>query len=76
MISPHVLAADSSSSLPLIVAGVVLAALLIGAFWYGSRRTARRVDPGARPADQNPRAATRQDSWQTPNDDPDRRPRN
>ncbi|MFJ8007300.1 DUF6479 family protein [Streptomyces fagopyri] len=75
MISSHVLAADGSSSLPLIVAGVVLAALLIGVFWYGSRRTARRENPGAGPADQNPRAATRRDSWQTPDDDPDRQPR-
>ncbi|MCX4579920.1 DUF6479 family protein [Streptomyces sp. NBC_01571] len=75
MISSYVLAADGSSSLPLIVAGLVLAALLIGAFWYGSRRTARRQDPGAAPAEQNPQAAARQDSWQTPDDDTDRQPR-
>ncbi|MEU0035078.1 DUF6479 family protein [Streptomyces sp. NPDC006333] len=75
MISSNVLAADGSSSLPLIVAGLVLAALLIGAFWYGSRRTARRQDPGAGPAEQNPQAAARQDSWQTPDDDTDRQPR-
>ncbi|MGW3634543.1 DUF6479 family protein [Streptomyces sp. NPDC005122] len=75
MISSYVFAADGSSSLPLIVAGLVLAALLIGAFWYGSRRTARRKDPGTGPADQNPQAAARQDSWQTPGDDTDRQPR-
>ncbi|MER5407459.1 DUF6479 family protein [Streptomyces sp. NPDC002769] len=75
MISSYVLAADGSSSLPLIVAGLVLAALLIGAFWYGSRRTARRQDPGAGPAEQNPQAAARKDSWQTPDDDTDRQPR-
>ncbi|MFF2998173.1 DUF6479 family protein [Streptomyces sp. NPDC057950] len=75
MISSYVLAADGTSSLPLLVAGLVLAALLIGAFWYGSRRVARHKDPGAAPADQNPRAAARRDSWQTPDDDTDRHPR-
>ncbi|MFF7498147.1 DUF6479 family protein [Streptomyces lavendulae] len=65
------LAADGSSSLFLIVAGVVVVVLLIGAFWYGSRRAARRADPGARPVDQNPQAAMRQDSWQTPEEGPE-----
>ncbi|MFD5143068.1 DUF6479 family protein [Streptomyces sp. NPDC058401] len=65
------LAADGSSSLLLVIAGVVVAVLLIAAFWYGSRRTARGTDPGARPSDQNPQAATRQDSWQTPGEGPD-----
>ncbi|CAM5667792.1 hypothetical protein SAVIM338S_06946 [Streptomyces avidinii] len=70
MITSLPLAASNSSSLFLIVAGVVVAALLIAAFWYGSRRTARRRDPGARPADQTPQARAREDSWQTPDEDP------
>ncbi|MFD3548861.1 DUF6479 family protein [Streptomyces sp. NPDC058655] len=68
MITTVPLAASSTSSLLLIVAGVVVAALLIAAFWYGSRRTAARKDPGARPADQSPAAQARQDSWETPDD--------
>ncbi|MCY0943009.1 MULTISPECIES: DUF6479 family protein [Streptomyces] len=71
MITSMTLAADGSTSLFLIVAGVVVAALLIGAFWYGSRRAAKLKDPGARPADQSPQAQARQDSWQTPDEDPD-----
>ncbi|WP_328672666.1 DUF6479 family protein [Streptomyces sp. NBC_00328] len=71
MIASQVLAADGSSSLFLIVAGVVVAALLIRAFWYGSRRAAHRKNPGARPAAPNPQTAPRQDSWQTPDDDTD-----
>ncbi|MEV0987885.1 DUF6479 family protein [Streptomyces sp. NPDC049949] len=70
MITSFPLAADGSSSLFLIIAGVVVVVLLIGAFWYGSRRAARRTDPGARPVDQNPQAATRQDSWKTPEEGP------
>lgn len=68
MISSLPLAASGSSSLFLIVAGLVVVALLISAFWYGSRRAAARKDPGARPADQGPRARARQDSWKTPDD--------
>ncbi|MEU9027121.1 DUF6479 family protein [Streptomyces sp. NPDC048383] len=68
MIAHSTLAASGSSSLFLILAGVVVAALLIVAFWYGSRRTAARKDPGARPVDQSPTARARQDSWQTPDD--------
>ncbi|MGW7611635.1 DUF6479 family protein [Streptomyces sp. NPDC054766] len=75
MIASQVLAADGSSSLFLIVAGVVVAALLIGAFWYGSRRAAHRKNPGARPAAPNPQTAPRQDSWQTPDEDTDGQPR-
>ncbi|MGW5851034.1 DUF6479 family protein [Streptomyces sp. NPDC055254] len=76
MIPSVSLAASGSSSLYLIIAGVAVAALLIAAFWYGSKRTARRKDPGARPVDQNPQAQARQDSWHTPEDDPDQqRPR-
>ncbi|MFJ4831811.1 DUF6479 family protein [Streptomyces sp. NPDC088747] len=71
MIASRFLAADGSASLFLLVAGVVVAALLIGAFWYGSRRAAQRKTPRPRPADQNPQAAARKDSWQTPDDGPD-----
>ncbi|RPK54866.1 hypothetical protein EES43_27760 [Streptomyces sp. ADI96-02] len=68
------LAADVTPSLLLIMIGIVVAVLLLGAFWLGSRRAARRKDPGVRPSpmDQNPQAAARQDSWQTPDERPDR----
>ncbi|MEU9420901.1 DUF6479 family protein [Streptomyces sp. NPDC051000] len=59
------LAAEGQGSLYLVIAGVVLVVLLIGAFWYGSRRNARRAAP-AQPAEQNPAARGREDSWQTP----------
>ncbi|MEU4358320.1 DUF6479 family protein [Streptomyces virginiae] len=68
MIPTEILAAEGQGALFLIFAGVVVAVLLIGAFWYGSRRAARRRPP-ARPADQNPVARGREDSWQTPEGD-------
>ncbi|MEU9109282.1 DUF6479 family protein [Streptomyces xanthophaeus] len=75
MIPTETLAAEAFSSLLMIIIGVVVALLLIGAFWYGSRRSARRRAP-ARPAQQNPVARARQDSWETPDDDgPDQTPR-
>ncbi|WP_030758911.1 MULTISPECIES: DUF6479 family protein [unclassified Streptomyces] len=73
MITSMQLAASGSTSLFLTAAGVLVAALLIGAFWYGSRRTARRRDPGARPAEQSPQAQARSDSWRTPGNDGDER---
>lgn len=63
MTAIETLAAEGQASLFLIVAGVVLVGLLIGAFWYGSRRRRREATP---PAEQNPVAQRRQDSWQTP----------
>ncbi|WP_326593112.1 DUF6479 family protein [Streptomyces sp. NBC_01294] len=71
MIASAPLAATASSSLFLIIAGVIVAALLIASFWYGTRRVARRRDPGARPAEQSPQAQARQDAWQTPDDSAD-----
>ncbi|MFK0238571.1 DUF6479 family protein [Streptomyces vinaceus] len=65
MIPTETLAAEGQGAFFLIFAGVVLVVLLIGAFWYGSRRSARRRAP-ARPAEQNPVARGREDSWQTP----------
>ncbi|MFJ7271687.1 DUF6479 family protein [Streptomyces sp. NPDC099050] len=64
------LAAETSPSLFLLLAGVVVVALLIGAFWYGARRRARNLDPGATTG-QNPQARARQDSWHNPDDAPD-----
>ncbi|WP_392896883.1 DUF6479 family protein [Streptomyces sp. LN699] len=61
------LAADAQGSLYLVIAGVVLVVLLIGAFWYGSRRNARRAAP-AQPTEQPPAARGREDSWQTPDE--------
>lgn len=79
MIASEPLAASGFPSLFLIVIGVVVAALLIAAFWYGTKRAAARKDPGARPSTQSPPARARQDSWQTPDDsgpgaDPQHRP--
>ncbi|MFE5490645.1 DUF6479 family protein [Streptomyces virginiae] len=68
MIPTEILAAEGQGALFLILAGVVVAVLLIGAFWYGSRRAARRRAP-ARSVDQNPVARGREDSWQTPEDE-------
>ncbi|MFC9824429.1 DUF6479 family protein [Streptomyces erythrochromogenes] len=62
MTAIETLAAEGQASLFLILAGVVLVVLLIGAFWYGSRRRRREAPP----ADQNPVARGREDSWQTP----------
>lgn len=73
------LAASTSPSVFLILAGVVIVALLVSAFLYGAKRAAARKDPGARPSDQGPAARARSDSWQTPDDagvdtDPRQRP--
>ncbi|MFE3581125.1 DUF6479 family protein [Streptomyces vinaceus] len=65
MIPTEILAAEGQGAFFLIFAGVIVVVLLIGAFWYGSRRSARRRAP-ARPAEQNPVARGREDSWQTP----------
>ncbi|MFF9984152.1 DUF6479 family protein [Streptomyces erythrochromogenes] len=62
MTASETLAAEGQASLFLILAGVVLVVLLIGAFWYGSRGR-RRESP---PAGQNLVAQRREDSWQTP----------
>lgn len=63
MTAIETLAAEGQASLLLMPVGVVLVLLLIGAFWYGSRR--RRRAP-VRPAEQNPAVQRREDSWQTP----------
>ncbi|MFG2489221.1 MULTISPECIES: DUF6479 family protein [Streptomyces] len=65
MIPTEILAAEGQGALFLMFAGVVVVVLLVGAFWYGSRRSARRRAP-VRPAEQNPVARGREDSWQTP----------
>ncbi|MFG2623073.1 DUF6479 family protein [Streptomyces sp. NPDC048507] len=65
MIVQQNLAVEGQASLFLITAGVVLVLLLLGAFWYGSRRRRRAAAP-VRPAEQNPVARSREDSWQTP----------
>ncbi|MER6448083.1 DUF6479 family protein [Streptomyces venezuelae] len=75
MVTTMQLAASGSTSLFLIVAGVLVAALLIGAFWYGARRTVRRRDPGARPAEQSRQARARSGSWSTPGDETDQQHR-
>ncbi|MCB5164462.1 DUF6479 family protein [Streptomyces bambusae] len=64
------LAATETETAPLflIIVGVAVAALLLAGFWWGSRRLARRRRPSASPR-QSPQP--RQDSWQTPADDPE-----
>ncbi|MFJ5546478.1 DUF6479 family protein [Streptomyces sp. NPDC093225] len=62
------LAASGSPSLWMIAAGVVVVAVLLGAFWYGSRRVRAGKDPGARPGNHTPPAQAREDSWQTPDE--------
>ncbi|MFE9847080.1 DUF6479 family protein [Streptomyces goshikiensis] len=74
MIASVPLAAEASSSLFLLLVGVVVVALLIAAFAYGARRRTQRKDPGTNPAGLNRQARADQDSWQTP-DDPDQRHR-
>lgn len=71
------LAASSTGSLWLIVAGVVIVAGLLAAFIVGSRRSARRristsvQDPAQVPRGGTADPAQRGDGWQTPDDDPD-----
>jgi flagellar basal body-associated protein FliL len=70
------LAASGSPSLFLIVVGVVLVLMILGAFWWGSRRAARRQSPGpSGPTAQPPTAASREASWDTPDDDTGRQHR-
>ncbi|MFE2474847.1 DUF6479 family protein [Streptomyces sp. NPDC059389] len=68
MIPTEILAAEGQGAFFLVFAGVMVVVLLIGAFWYGSRRSARRRAP-AGPAEQNPVARGREDSWRTPDGD-------
>ncbi|MGW0121815.1 DUF6479 family protein [Streptomyces sp. NPDC003327] len=68
--APASLAADSGSFvLPLV--GVPVVILLILAFWWGSRRVARRRRPTSAAA-QPPAAQARQDSWDSPEERPNR----
>ncbi|MET9730435.1 DUF6479 family protein [Streptomyces sp. NPDC006458] len=67
------LAASGFPSLFLIVVGIVLVLLILGAFWWGSRRAARGKSPGPGPTVQPPAAARREDSWDTPDGDSGRR---
>ncbi|MFB6526215.1 DUF6479 family protein [Streptomyces sp. NPDC056399] len=64
------LAASGSPALLLLLIGVAVAVLLIGAFWWGSRRVARRrasVGVGQPPA-----AEARRDSWTAPDEHTER----
>ncbi|MER6210961.1 DUF6479 family protein [Streptomyces sp. NPDC001642] len=70
MIASQLLAAQGSASFFLIAAGFVVVAVLIGAFWFGTRRAAKRKTSRTSPvpAPQTPQAAPRQDSWTTPDE--------
>ncbi|MER5886732.1 DUF6479 family protein [Streptomyces sp. NPDC001941] len=67
------LAAGSGGALWLILVGVLIAAALIGALVYGSRRTRERArrDTQVDPPAEESGPAQRGRSWQTINDDPD-----
>ncbi|MFD5555373.1 DUF6479 family protein [Streptomyces sp. NPDC127068] len=60
------LAAGAPSALPIVLVGIAVAAVLLGGFWWGSRRVARRRGPAAQPA----RARRRARSRGTPHDPP------
>jgi hypothetical protein len=60
------LAAATSSALPIVLVGIAVAAVLLGGFWWGSRRVARRRGPDAQPAPARRRARSRG----TPHDPP------
>ncbi|MGW7413692.1 DUF6479 family protein [Streptomyces sp. NPDC054863] len=71
MNSSVVLSAEHTASLLLIVLGVLLVLVLLGAFAWGSRRASRKrqvpdVD-GAQPTGGSQHGRT----WQTPDDDPE-----
>ncbi|MFI6417231.1 DUF6479 family protein [Streptomyces sp. NPDC050842] len=68
MIAIGDLAAEARAELFLILAGVFVVVLLIGAVWYGSKRVARRR-AAAQPSEQNPAAQRRAGSWETPQND-------
>ncbi|MGW6858814.1 DUF6479 family protein [Streptomyces xanthophaeus] len=63
------LAASGSPSLLLTLAGVVVVAVLLSAFWYGGRRARAGKDPGPL-AGQPPQAQQHKDAWQTPEKGP------
>ncbi|MFJ5709440.1 DUF6479 family protein [Streptomyces sp. NPDC093105] len=62
------LASAGSNALGFALAiGVLVVALLLGAFWWGSRRVARRRRHLGDPTRTQPRAP-RDDSWSTPDE--------
>ncbi|GGT85792.1 MULTISPECIES: DUF6479 family protein [Streptomyces] len=74
----HTLAADSTVTLAAagsnallfaVAIGVVIVGVLLGAFYWGSRRAARRRRPVGDPTQANARHG--RDSWSTPEHDPD-----
>ncbi|MFF7159720.1 hypothetical protein [Streptomyces sp. NPDC008139] len=70
---PLNLATGLNSSGLFILAALVVAAVLLGGFWYGSRRLRSRRSPGP-PTHLDPTAtgeAQRGQSWQTIDDDPE-----
>lgn len=72
---PVLASAGSNAVLFAIGLGIVVVALLIGAFWWGSRRVARRRRPAGGPVPTDTRSTDTRagsDSWKTP-DDPDTR---
>ncbi|MBT2442957.1 hypothetical protein J7E93_23180 [Streptomyces sp. ISL-36] len=73
--APALAAAGSNALLFAVAIGVVIVGVLIGAFWWGSRRVARRRrpvgDPTRTQTPPQPPAEPGRDSWSTPDDDPD-----
>ncbi|MFF5973315.1 DUF6479 family protein [Streptomyces sp. NPDC012769] len=67
---PVLASAGSNAVVFAIVIGVVVVAVLIGAFLWGSRRVARRRRPVGDPTQAHGRRG-RDDSWTTPDEDQD-----
>ncbi|MFG3343563.1 DUF6479 family protein [Streptomyces sp. NPDC048018] len=63
---PVLASAGSNGVLFAVVIGLVVVALLVGAFWWGSRRVARRRRPVGDPTEAGTKAG--RDSWASPDD--------
>ncbi|MEU2543907.1 DUF6479 family protein [Streptomyces roseolus] len=65
--APSLASAGSNALTFGLVIGLIVVALLIGAFWWGSRRVARRRRAVGDPTASQP-GAPRDDSWSTPDE--------
>lgn len=68
-----VASSGSSGSLLILLAASIVAVVLVGGFWYGSRRTRfrRSPAPAAHPDPVASGPAQRGQTWQTIDDDPE-----
>ncbi|MEU9851690.1 DUF6479 family protein [Streptomyces sp. NPDC047974] len=65
--APSLASAGSNALGFALVVGLIVVALLLGAFWWGSRRVARRRRPVGDVTAPRP-GAPRDDSWSTPDE--------